>query len=97
VAAINDQDEGRFLDCFTADGFVDDWGRVFRGREAIDGWSSRELIGARGTLTVESVSTPEDGVVVVIGDWRSSHANGRSRFEFAVAGDRVESMTISEG
>lgn len=96
IEAINGQDEQAFLDLFADDGYVDDWGRTFRGLEAIDGWSSGELIGAEGTLAVESVDVGPDAVEVV-GDWRSKHANGRSRFTFAVAGDKVASMTIREG
>jgi len=97
IDAVNGHDEEAFLDFFTADGFVDDWGRTFRGREAIDGWSGREFIGSDGTLTVQSVTTSESGNVVVVGDWRSNHANGLSRFEFALEGDQVASMTIREG
>lgn len=97
LAAVNGHDEDAFLACFATDGFVDDWGRIFRGREAIDGWSRAELIGADGTLSVESAETTASGSVVVVGDWRSTHANGPSRFEFAVAGEQVASMTIREG
>lgn len=96
VAAVNGHDEDAFLDSFTADGFVDDWGRIFRGRAAIDGWSNKELIGAQGTLSVSSTTTDGDEVVVV-GDWRSNYANGLSRFTFAVDGDKIASMTIREG
>ncbi|TQK69068.1 MULTISPECIES: nuclear transport factor 2 family protein [unclassified Nocardioides] len=96
VAAVNGHDEEAFLDSFTHDGYVDDWGRVFRGRAAIDGWSAKELIGARGTLSVSSVTT-DGSEVVVVGDWRSDYANGPSRFTFAVDGDRVASVTIREG
>ncbi|KAB2812698.1 nuclear transport factor 2 family protein [Pimelobacter simplex] len=97
VDAVNAHDEDAFLACFADDGYVDDWGRVFRGRTAIDGWSSKELIGAHGTLSVWSVATTETGNVVVVGDWRSTHANGVSRFEFEVAGGEVASMTIRDG
>jgi heme-degrading monooxygenase HmoA len=96
IAAVNGHDEEAFLDSFTADGHVDDWGRVFRGRAAIDGWSRKELIGAEGTLSVQSVTADGDEVVVV-GDWRSNYANGLSRFTFAVVGDKVSAMTIREG
>ncbi len=75
---------------------VDDWGRIFTGREEIKAWSDREFIGATGTLTPEEVST-SDGTVTVVGDWRSSHANGRSRFDFTVDGDSIARMAISEG
>ncbi|MBO9524161.1 MAG: nuclear transport factor 2 family protein [Nocardioidaceae bacterium] len=95
--AVNRHDEEAFLDAFTSDGFVDDWGRTFTGREAIDGWSGKELIGARGHLAVQSVETNAAGEVVVVGDWRSEYANGLSRFTFVVDGDQVASMTIREG
>jgi hypothetical protein len=97
IAAINGHDEDGFLDAFTDDGYVDDWGRTFSGRDAIHGWSSKELIGAEGTLTVESVTTTPSGSVVVVGDWRSNHANGPSRFEFEAVGQQIASMTIREG
>ncbi len=97
IAAINGHDEEGFLATFPDEGFVDDWGRIFRGRDAIRGWSSKELIGAEGTLTVESVTTTPSGSVVVVGDWRSNHANGPSRFEFEPVGQQVASLTIREG
>ncbi|WP_166848158.1 nuclear transport factor 2 family protein [Isoptericola sp. BMS4] len=97
VAAVNRHDEQAFLDAFAADGYVDDWGRVFTGRDAIQGWSAREFIGATGTLTPEEVDVAGDGAVTVVGDWRSTHANGRSSFRFVVDGDRIASMTIREG
>lgn len=97
IAAVNGHDESTFLDFFTDDGYVDDWGRIFRGRDAIDGWSTKELIGAEGTLSVQSVAITDTGNVVVVGDWRSNYANGLSRFEFVIAGDLIASMTIREG
>ncbi|WP_159620899.1 nuclear transport factor 2 family protein [Ruania rhizosphaerae] len=96
IETVNTHDEKGFLDAFTSDGFVDDWGRVFTGREEIKGWSDNEFIGATGVLTPKSVTTEGD-VVTVIGDWRSTHANGLSSFEFRVTGDKLASMTIREG
>ncbi|MFJ2754343.1 nuclear transport factor 2 family protein [Nocardioides sp. NPDC087217] len=96
IEAVNRHDESAFLDAFTEGGAVDDWGRVFTGREQIKGWSDNEFIGAQGTLAVEEVEA-EDGTVTVIGDWRSTHANGRSKFVFDVDGDRITTMTIREG
>ena len=96
IDAVNRHDEAAFLDAFTADGFVDDWGREFRGRDAIKGWSDVEFIGATGTLTPQEVTVDGD-TVTVIGDWASTHANGLSSFAFAVDGDRIASMTIREG
>lgn len=96
IDTVNRHDDAGFLDTFTADGFVDDWGRIFTGREAIKGWSDNEFIGADGTLAPQQVTSDDDGVTV-IGDWRSTHANGLSRFDFQIAGDKLASMTIREG
>ena len=97
ITAVNSRDEEYFLAAFTTDGFVDDWGRFFTGRREIKDWSDNEFLGAQGTLTVEEVTTGDDGEITVVGDWRSSHANGRSAFTFRTAGDHVVSMKIREG
>ena len=93
VEVVNAHDEPGFLDAFTEDGVVDDWGREFAGREAIKAWSDMEFIGATGTMDVQPV-TVDDGRVSVVADWRSSHANGISEFTFDTTGDRIERMTI---
>ncbi|SER87333.1 hypothetical protein SAMN05443377_11515 [Propionibacterium cyclohexanicum] len=89
VQRVNAHDEDAFLDAFTLDGAVDDWGRTFTGRDQSKAWSDKEFIGARGTLTVEEVT--------VVGDWRSTYANGRPKFVFDVSGDKLSKMTIREG
>jgi hypothetical protein len=93
VEAVNRHDAIAFLAFFPPDGVVDDWGREFVGPDAIRGWSDVEFIGAEGTMDVRSVSEHE-GVVTVIADWRSTHANGLSSFAFACEGDRVTRLTI---
>ncbi|GAA4753937.1 nuclear transport factor 2 family protein [Gordonia alkaliphila] len=95
VETVNKHDDA-FLDFFTDDGFVDDWGRIFTGRDAIQDWSDKEFIGAKGTMTVTQVDTDGDDIVV-IADWRSSWANGLSRFTFRPAGDKFAAMIIREG
>ena len=96
IDAVNKHDEEGFLDAFTTEGAVDDWGRVFTGREQIKAWSDKEFIGALGTLTPEEVFD-DAGELVVVGDWRSNHANGRSRFAFSTEGEKIVKMTIREG
>ena len=93
VDAINTGDTEAFVASFTEDGFVDDWGREFTDRAAIKAWSDHEFIGANGTMDVQRVDTDGDQVVVVA-DWRSTHANGLSEFTFDVDGDRIARMTI---
>lgn len=96
IAAVNRHDDLAFLDAFTPDGAVDDWGRTFTGRERIKAWSDREFIGSNGVLTPVEV-TREGDQVSVVGDWRSNHANGLSRFTFDTTGDSITKMTIREG
>ena len=93
LEAVNRHDPAAFAAAFSTDGVVDDWGRTFHGADEIARWSDKEFIGSRGTLRPDEV-TVDAGTVVVTGDWRSTWANGRSRFEFAVHRGRIERMTI---
>lgn len=96
IAAVNGQDEDVFIGAFTQTAFVDDWGTKYDGVAAIKTWSDRELLGAKGTFTPERV-TEEGNTITVVGDWRSSFANGPSLFRFAIEGGKITSMTIREG
>ncbi|MDL9935607.1 nuclear transport factor 2 family protein [Gordonia sp. ABSL1-1] len=95
LEATNAGDREGFLASFTADGAVDDWGRVFVGRERIGGWSDAEFIGKKVTLAVNSVSVADDEVTVVatVG---GNGFNGPSTFVYTVAGDQIARMTIRE-
>lgn len=96
IGSVNSGDETGFLAAFAESAFVDDWGRIFSGHAAIKDWSSVEFIGSDGVLTPQSVDA--DGTtVIVVGDWRSNHANGPSQFTFTVEAGKVSSMTIREG
>jgi SnoaL-like domain len=91
--AANNHDTDDFLDCFTDDGVVDDWGREFVGADAIRGWSDREFIGVDVVLTVNGVQT--DGVETTISaEVGGSGFNGPSHFTFTLRGDLVSRMTI---
>jgi hypothetical protein len=66
----------RLLD---ADDVVDDWGREFRGPDAIRGWSDREFIG--GQVSLETGVEQEGGATTVtttVGG-RASTARATSR------------------
>jgi hypothetical protein len=96
IASVNAHDAEAFIAAFAPDGVVDDWGREFVGPDAIVRWSDREFIGSVGTLRVISI-TRQGPRTTVVGDWRSTHANGVSAFTFDVAGDKISRMTIREG
>ncbi|WP_420098630.1 nuclear transport factor 2 family protein [Corynebacterium sp.] len=96
LSAVNAHDENAFRDSFTEDSIVDDWGQVVVGRSDIENWSERAFIGSSPTFNADDIRIG-DGHVTVIGDWRSDHANGPSRFDFDVDGGRITKMTVSEG
>jgi hypothetical protein len=93
--AANAGDVDAFLAGFTEDGVVDDWGREFRGADAIRGWSDDEFIGKQVTLDVTEVAATA-GETVVTAQVGGNGFTGPSHFSFRVAGDRVSRMTIRE-
>ena len=94
--AVNNHDNQAFLDAFLAEGVVDDWGLIIVGRDNIDQWSTTAFIGSKPRFSAEQAITA-NGRVTVIGEWRSTHANGPSRFDFDLVEGKIEKMTISEG
>jgi hypothetical protein len=95
LKAANKNESGAFLDSFAADGVVDDWGREFRGRSAIQGWSDKEFIGVRVSLEVTDV-TEQGGAWTVTAIVGGDGFNGPSHFTFEVDGSLVKRMTIRE-
>lgn len=94
--AINRGDTDAFLAFFPEDGVVEDWGRRFSGHAAIRGWSDKELIGAKGTLTITKVLSVSPQRVEVMTDWQSSFFSGTSKFTFTLDDGKVREMRISE-
>jgi SnoaL-like domain len=93
--ATNRGDNEAFLDAFAPDGAVDDWGRVFTGREAIAGWNDRENIGVNSHIDTTGVERDGDAIkvgVAVSGDGY----NGGGAFTFTLAPDgRIARMVIT--
>ncbi|GID24526.1 hypothetical protein Aab01nite_81160 [Paractinoplanes abujensis] len=92
--ATNAGDTSAFLAAFADDAVVDDWGRQFRGHEAIRGWNDRENIGVRAHFEVTGVEV-KDGNHVVAATVSGGGFNGPSHFVFQIAGDHVTRMTIT--
>ena len=92
--AVNSGDTAAFLDLFAADGAVNDWGSVYRGREAIRTWSDRELIGARARFGLRTSEQHGDQASMRV-DVGGDGFNGPSRFVFTLDGDRIREMRIT--
>jgi hypothetical protein len=94
LTAIDDLDNDAFVAAFAPDGFVDDWGRQFRGPDAIRSWSENELIGKRATFTGTEVATAGNPLTIVT-QVGGDGFNGPSHFTFEVADGQLASMTIT--
>ncbi|MET4167514.1 MULTISPECIES: nuclear transport factor 2 family protein [Gordonia] len=93
--AVNNGDTDAFLAAFGVTGRVDDWGRLFTGREEIRRWSDAELIGKQATLA--PLAALRDAEVVTMIATVGGHGfNGPSTFTFTIDGDEVTQMTIRE-
>jgi len=93
IDAINAADTDAFVDAFTADGFVSDWGTVRSGRDGVRSWADTDAIGAGARMTVLSSTADGDTVRIRFG-WKSSVFNGESDGVFVIDGDRLASFTI---
>ena len=93
IDAINAADTEAFVNAFSSEGFVSDWGTVKAGPEGVRSWAGSDAIGAGARMTVLSASTEGDTTRVRFG-WSSSVFNGESDGIFVVDGDRLASFTI---
>jgi len=94
--ATNRQDWPGFMALFGDDPVVNDWGTVYRGVTAIKGWSDREMIGAKGTLTITRMISDKDGKIAFDTDWQSNFFSGPGRFTLTVRDGKITELRISE-
>lgn len=94
IDTVNRGDADGFLAFFPPTGVVDDWGRRMVGHAAIRKWSAREFIGAKGTLTPQSVQETRLGISLTA-DWASQFYSGVSRFVFVLDGEQIREMRIT--
>ena len=93
VEAINAADIEAFVDAFTSDGVVNDWGRVLTGPDGVRSWGLSDAIGAGAQMTVVEAATDGD-VTKISFDWRSSVFNGRSDAFVTVRDGKVAEFRI---
>ena len=93
VTAINDGDTEAFVDAFTADGYVDDWGRVLRGQEGVRSWAGSDAIGAGAQMRILSAEVDGDTVSTRF-SWSSNVFNGESDGIFTLAGEQLAGFRI---
>ncbi|MBW8909391.1 MAG: nuclear transport factor 2 family protein [Mesorhizobium sp.] len=94
VEATNAGDTQAFLDTFTDDAFLSDWGRDFRGRDGISRWNQSDNIGVQSNLRIVHVAERDSiyhARVAVTGNG----FNGEGDMAFTLDGDRIARLVIS--
>lgn len=93
VDAVNTADTEAFVQAFTPDGAVDDWGRVLAGPDGVRSWADSDAIGAGARMTVLSADTDGDTTHLRF-EWSSRVFNGESEAYVTVSGDKVDLFRI---
>ncbi|WP_217571952.1 nuclear transport factor 2 family protein [Mesorhizobium sp. GbtcB19] len=94
VEATNAGDTAAFLDAFTDDAFLSDWGRDFHGRDGVARWNQSDNIGVQSKLSIVRV-TQRDGVHHVRVAVTGNGFNGEGDMAFTLNGERIASLIIS--
>ncbi|PDQ22093.1 ketosteroid isomerase [Mesorhizobium sanjuanii] len=94
VEATNAGDTEAFLDNFTADAFLSDWGRSFRGRDEIARWNQSDNIGVQSHFSIVRVAAV-DGTYQVRIAVKGNGFNGEGDMTFTLDGDRISSLVIA--
>ncbi|MFC1409437.1 nuclear transport factor 2 family protein [Streptacidiphilus sp. N1-12] len=94
--AVQRGDNDGFAALFGEDGAVDDWGRVFTGRDEVYGWSAREFLGLGGRLTLRQATT--DGTVLTVDITTRGGYNGPATLTFTLTDDgtRIRRMRMTD-
>jgi hypothetical protein len=94
IEATNAGNREAFVNAFTDDAYLEDWGRVFRGRAGVAEWNESDNIGRNAHF--EATGTVEqDGRYIVTLVVTGDGFNGTSNIVFEVQDQQVRSMIIS--
>ena len=96
IDATNGGNSAAFVETFTDDAHLDDWGREFHGREGVRSWDGTDNIGVHSHFDLVDVrpgDEPDTYVVTltVTGDGY----NGTGPMTFGLRDGRIASLRIS--
>lgn len=96
IDATNSADTAAFLDSFTADATLNDWGREFAGRAGIASWNETDNIGVRAHFELVAIAhgTSEHAFVATLTVTGDGY-NGTGPMTFVLDGDRIAVLTIA--
>ena len=94
IDATNAGDSDAFVTSFTADAYLEDWGRGFTGPDEIRSWDSTDNIGKHAHF--EALAVRDEGAELVVTLRVSGGGfNGDSDFRFTLADGLIARMIIA--
>jgi hypothetical protein len=90
--ATNAGDSAAFVQCFAADGVIDDWGHQYVGTDAIAGWNRTDNIGVQSHIEVRDASGTNPVTVSILVS--GNGYNGGGTFEFTTQDGAISRLTI---
>ena len=94
IDATNAGDTEEFLNSFTPDAYVEDWGRDFTGRDEIASWNQTDNIGKQSHFEAKATTGTDPNYVVTLTVTGNGY-NGTSDITFEVDGEMIRRLIIS--
>jgi hypothetical protein len=94
VDATNAGDSDAFVDAFTDDAYLEDWGRQFHGHDGVHSWDGTDNIGKHAHFEVSGAHEDAEGWVVTL-HVTGGGFNGTSDIRFVVRDGRIARMIIT--
>jgi hypothetical protein len=94
IDATNAGDSDAFVDSFTGDAYLEDWGRGFHGHEGVRSWDSTDNIGKNAHFEAAGARQEGDDWVVTL-VVSGGGFNGTSDIRFTIEGERISRMLIT--
>jgi ketosteroid isomerase-like protein len=96
IDTTNAGDSDGFVDLFTEDAYVNDWGREFHGHDGVRSWDRTDNIGKKSHFQfVDYRDGGEPDTYVVTLKVTGDGFNGTGPMEFVLTDGRIASLRIS--
>jgi len=94
IDATNSGDHDAFVAAFSPDATLVDWGKEFRGADAIAGWDDSDNIGRAARFTVADAEADGEDWVLTL-EVSGGGFNGTSELRFRLADGLISRMEIA--
>lgn len=95
IDTTNEGDSAAFVDTFTDDAYLNDWGREFHGRAGVRSWDSTDNIGVKSHFELVEAREGSPGTWIVTLTVTGDGFNGTGPMEFQLRDGRIASLRIS--